>query len=362
MMEANDMEGERLQRLRAASEWLLRLQTAKPTEGAIDEWLRWCDAHADNFGTFQRLQRSWQDLDALKPQARALRVLSSATREELKQGVLLEQERHQLRDALPSRKASGPDPEFMGNGLRRMAWALAAGIGVMALAVVAFHVAWKPPAPAVWDVDAALINRSATLPDGSKMILGAQSRVNMNFEGPQRQLALSTGEAYFKVRHDKARPFVVQAGDISVTAIGTAFDVRRGPGEVIITVEEGVVDVSSQALGRRPATWRAEAGYQVTYSLRDRSASIASVDASAELAWRNSELAYVREPLPSVVEDLNRYSSQKLVLGDAKVSELRFTGTAFASAVQDWATGIAQIYPVEVRKTESGEIVLHWRD
>jgi len=325
-MEAHDRERERIQRLREASDWLLTLQSAKPNEETIDEWLRWCDAHAENFNTFQRLQQGWKDLDALKPHVRALRAGSSGRR------------------------------------FSRKTWALAAGLGAIALTLGAFHyLPWQGEGSQPQQLAAALVNRAATLPDGSRMILGAQSRVNMNFEGHERQLDLSKGEAYFKVKHDKSRPFVVQAGEISVKAVGTAFDVRRDRDQVIITVEEGTVDVSSRAPGRKPATWRAEAGYQVTYSTKERSASIASVNASAELAWRNGELAYVREPLTSVVEDLNRYSTQKVVLDDAQVADLRFTGTAFASSVEEWATGISQIYPVDVRKTASGELILSSR-
>ncbi len=67
--------------------------------------------------------------------------------------------------------------------------------------------------------------------------------------------------------------------------------------------------MSSRANGkqaRHPA--RAEAGYQLIYSTRDRTASLASVNPATELAWRDGELAYVREPLGSVVEEnLNRY-------------------------------------------------------
>jgi transmembrane sensor len=327
--EINDMKRARVERLRESSEWLLRLQSGERSAETIDEWLRWCDAHAENFNTFQRLQQGWQDLGALKSHARALRASSPLT-------------------------TAGKRPHYA-------AWALAAGVCAIALAIGILEMR-KTSVPPVREVAASLVNRAATLPDGSKMILGAQSRVSMNFEGVQRQLDLSKGEAYFKVQHDKARPFVVQAGEISVTAIGTAFDVRRDRDEVIITVEEGIVDVSSQSPGRKPATWRAEAGYQVTYSTRNRNASIASVNTAAELGWRKGELAYVREPLASVVEDLNRYSAQKVVLEDAKVSELRVTGTVFAASIEDWAAGIAQIYPVEVRKTASGELILRSRD
>jgi transmembrane sensor len=333
-------EQSRLQRLDEASQWLLRMQDPKRTDEQLNEWLHWIDADPENFAEFERLQRDWIDLNALKGDELALTPQQKS--------VLLDQENSHLANRYFTRRF----------GARRSAWALAAGLAVVALGAAVFQYVRTPSAAPAQQIAAALTSRAATLPDGSRMILGVQSRVNMDFNGSKRQLDLSSGEAYFKVKHDKARPFVVQAGEISVTAIGTAFDVRREHERVTITVEEGIVEVSSRESGKRPVTWRAEAGYQLTYSTRDRTASLASVNPAAELAWRDGELAYVREPLGSVVENLNRHSSRKIVIADPEIAALPFTGTAFASSLDDWLAGVEQAYPITARHTDNGDIIL----
>lgn len=62
------------------------------------------------------------------------------------------------------------------------------------------------------------------LPDGSKVVLNAGStlRYIKDFEVDRRALFLE-GEAYFEVQKDSLRPFVVYAGNLSTTAIGTSF-------------------------------------------------------------------------------------------------------------------------------------------
>jgi transmembrane sensor len=343
MTPTNSNEPRRLQRLDEASQWLLRMQAPRRTDEELNEWLRWIDADPENFAEFDRLQRDWKDLDALKGDERPLAVEQES--------ALVEQEESHLAYRRSIRRFTA----------RRGAWAVAAAVVAFAVVVAVVQYPRVPSAAPVPQLAATLTNRAATLPDGSKMILGVQSRVNMNFNGPKRQLDLSSGEAYFKVRHEKARPFVVQAGEVSVTAIGTAFDVRREHERVTITVEEGTVEVSSRAGDKRPVTWRAEAGYQLIYSTRDRTASLASVDPAAELAWRDGELAYVREPLGSVVENLNRYSRRRIVIEDPDVAALPFTGTAFASSVDDWLAGVEQAYPIAVTRTDSGDIILRTR-
>src|SRR3546814_16020939 len=58
-----------------------------------------------------------------------------------------------------------------------------------------------------------------------------------------RQIALKSGEAWFQVAKDRARPFVVEIGDVRVRAVGTAFSVRREANGVDVQVTEGVVEV-----------------------------------------------------------------------------------------------------------------------
>ncbi|MBL8268315.1 FecR family protein, partial [Steroidobacter sp.] len=182
--DAHAIEADRLERLEQATDWLLRLQESTRTEDDLNLWLRWCDADPKNFAAFETVQRRWQELDALKFDP----AMATA-------GVLVEPARHARRWKLP------------------LAIAAAAGVAAVAVGLLVQRQQVTPD-PAPETVAAAHSSRAATLPDGSRIILGAQSRVNMDFNGPKRQLDLSSGEAYFKVKHDSARPFVVHAGEV----------------------------------------------------------------------------------------------------------------------------------------------------
>jgi transmembrane sensor len=339
----NASEWTRSKRLEEASQWLLRMHHPQRTDAEMTEWLRWLDADPENLAEFERLQGDWIDLNALKGE-----------------------EFH-----LAARDKTGlPEPGrqyffhryFHGRSIaRRRSWGIAAAVAAVTVAAAVFYQPSILPSTPRQPLAAVTIHRAATLPDGSKMILGMQSRVNMDFNGAKRQLDLSSGVAYFEVKHDESRPFVVQAGDISVTAVGTAFDVRRERNSVTVTVAEGTVEVSSLVNSPRPATWRAEAGYQLTYSTLDHTASLANVNPGAKLDWRNGQLAYIREPLGAVVENLNRYSTRKIVIEDAEIATLPFTGTAFASSLDDWVAGIEQAYPIKAKHTSGGDIILSTR-
>jgi transmembrane sensor len=237
--------------------------------------------------------------------------------------------------------------------------AVAAGLALVALSV-SFLTRERGLTVPRQQVAAAQTNRAATLPDGSRVILSAETSINVDFNGPRRNLDLSAGEAYFKVQHDRSHPFVVHAGDVSVTAVGTAFDIRREPNRVTVTVEEGTVEIAGSTFAKigLPTTWRAEAGYQLTYSSNGRTAMITSIDTSSALEWRSGELSYVWEPLGAVVEDLNRYSQHKVVIKDPAIAALHFTGTVFTESLTDWVKAIEQAYPVRADSAANGDIVL----
>jgi transmembrane sensor len=336
-------ESARLNRLQQASEWLLRMENPDRTEEDVNEWLRWCDADPNNLVAFEAFQKDWRDLDALKANGGAQEGAPPSN----SSGATLIREAD--RRPLP--------------GVRRwgvmLPLGLAAGVALVALTVTLLTRQRALAIPSQ-QVAATETNRAATLPDGSRVILSAQTSLNVDFNGPRRSLDLSAGEAYFKVQHDRRHPFVVQAGDISVTAVGTAFDVRREPNRVTVTVEEGTVEIAGSAFAKigLPTTWRAEAGYQLTYSSDGRTAMISSVDTSSALKWRSGELAYVWEPLGAVIEDLNRYSQHKVVIKDPAIAGLRFTGTVFTASLADWVKAIEQSYPVRADRAANGDIVL----
>ncbi len=72
----------------------------------------------------------------------------------------------------------------------------------------------------------------------------------MSCETHERRIELQEGEAYFTVAKDPGRPFVVEAGDKRVVAIGTQFAVRREGGEVRVVVTEGSINLQGDRSAR----------------------------------------------------------------------------------------------------------------
>ena len=65
--------------------------------------------------------------------------------------------------------------------------------------------------------------REVKLTDGSQMVLNTASTANVSFDADAREIRVIDGEVLFDVAKDVKRPFIVHAGHLTVTALGTAF-------------------------------------------------------------------------------------------------------------------------------------------
>jgi len=88
-----------------------------------------------------------------------------------------------------------------------------------------------------------------TLPDGSVVALNSNSKLVFpnKFEGETREVTIY-GEAFFNVKPDASKPFIINAGNAQVKVLGTSFNVKAYPGNetVEVVVATGKVQVSGK--------------------------------------------------------------------------------------------------------------------
>jgi transmembrane sensor len=159
---------------------------------------------------------------------------------------------------------------------------------------------------------------SVRLADGTRVLLAPESRltVAMGYGNTVREVEL-TGEAYFDVRHDAARPFVVHAGSADIRDLGTTFTVRVGG-------DSGVrVAVTSGSVSLAPATASPNAavvlrpGDAGTLGLDGRTLVERGGTAARDTAWTHGRLVFREAPVSSVRSELRRWYGIDLVIDSA---------------------------------------------
>jgi transmembrane sensor len=212
-----------------------------------------------------------------------------------------------------------------------------------------------------------------TLSDGSVVTLGTDTRLRTQSDEGRRLVFLERGQAFFKVAKDQGRPFVVHAAGRTVTALGTAFEVRIDGG-FKVTLVEGRVKINALAppparpakgVEAPPAAALEEtvlvAGVQLV-ALDAQHWSVTRTDVNRETAWVHGQLVYVDEPLGRVAAEMNRYSDRKIVVADGRTAAIPISGTfkagdveAFVQAIEEYdLVRVSSDAPLTVRLAAAG--------
>jgi len=168
--------------------------------------------------------------------------------------------------------------------------------------------------------------RRVPLADGSTAAINTASAVEVDFSKSLRRVTLDTGEAWFQVAKEPARPFLVEAGRIRVRAVGTAFSVRRREGGADVLVTEGVVEAwTDGADGQAIRLAAGDRAFIADNAAIERAPPEAS-SVDRTLAWRSGKIDLIGQPLSEAVAEFNRYNRRKLLLADPALASEQFDG------------------------------------
>ena len=185
--------------------------------------------------------------------------------------------------------------------------------------------------------------RLVPLADGSAITLNTETRLDVEYSKQERKVDLLQGEALFNVAHDRARPFIVHAGDTHIRAIGTSFTVRRMLGEKVkVLVREGVVDVT-QDTRIRPPPIRVSAQSEAVLQPQVV-AAVAPVPApqiDRELAWQQGMISLDGRTLREAAQEFSRYSSTAIIIDDPSLADETVTGLFSANNPIGFAKAVA---------------------
>lgn len=197
--------------------------------------------------------------------------------------------------------------------------------------------------------------RSFKLADGSMLTLNTASRVEVGLTAKRRDLRLLSGEALFAVAHDTERPFVVAAGPVKVTALGTQFGVRLQPEGAKVVLLEGHVRVEPltlKGLARvLPILAREELtpGQQLIAEAQNEMA-IAVADTERSTSWRQGRLVFRGDALEDAVAEFNRYSEHQIFIADPTLARLPVSGVFATAHPENFIAAVSGFYDLRVEQ------------
>ncbi|UZR99213.1 FecR family protein [Chondrinema litorale] len=225
---------------------------------------------------------------------------------------------------------------FNGTSLWSSVSGIAATISIICCAVAVLWVTTQEKAPKEEDLPVISFEErytqpgtkgSYTLSDGSFIHLNADSKLSFpqEFNGKERLVKMG-GEAYFKVKRDEERPFVIEAEKIKIKVLGTSFNVKAydEEDEIVVAVESGKVMVTD--LKQNSKQFILTKNQKLVYSREENKFKVTDANISSDLIWREGVLKFNNTPFSEIERKLERWYGVDIQVEDKSVYSRKISG------------------------------------
>ncbi|MBC7901964.1 MAG: FecR domain-containing protein [Gemmatimonadaceae bacterium] len=184
------------------------------------------------------------------------------------------------------------------------------------------------------------------LSDGSIVTLNSHSSLShpKKFRGNNREVNLK-GEAFFDIKPDKTKPFIIHANEVDVKVVGTSFNIKTINGKTEIIVETGVVEVSYKS-----KMLRLSAGQKIITSITDDVLAVEKVTDKLYNYYRSKEFVCDNTPLWKLVEVLNQAYDADIIIERKELRTLPLTTTFSNEPLENILAVIQQTFAITVER------------
>ena len=307
-----------------ARDWVARLGSGDITSAELAALRAWLAQDKDNARAFERERALWQDIAVIAP------AFGGTSTERSRSSGSARWSRRHVKQAIGG--------------------AIAASLLVMATGPHLYLLVRSDYRTGTGE------RQTASLPDGSHVVLDTDSAIALAYDGNERRIELLRGRAWFDVKHDDERPFRVAAQGGVTQDVGTAFAVERDDEGVDVGVREGVVRVSAPERHGEGVTLKA--GERVHYRPGGAAEQLASTDSASIAAWRSGALLLRDMPLSRAVAEIGRYRSAPIfAFGDLDASQ-PVSGVYRTDRPDDALLTIAAMRQLRVRTLPGGILIV----
>ena len=228
-------------------------------------------------------------------------------------------------------------------------------IAAMIVVAVGLYMTYKQliREPEIIDLVAVNEIRETTLPDQSAITLNENSTLTYpeRFSKEKRVVELK-GEAFFEVKRNVKKPFVIQVPDALIEVLGTSFNVRalEAEPEVTVTVQDGKVMLTDkeniayvELEAHEKGILNRETGHIEKYISTDES----------EMFWKTRTLIFRDTQLSRVFETLEKVYKVKIIIQNEAIKECLLSAKFQDQDIDEILANIAINFDLTVQKKDS---------
>ena len=155
------------------------------------------------------------------------------------------------------------------------------------------------------------------------------------------------GEAYFNVRTNPRKPFIVKIRGMNVIATGTKFNIFSYENEerVETTLEEGKINISLNdgiPLELNP-------GQQMVYFPKTNKTFIRDVSTDTYTSWKENKLRFIDVPFEEVLRQVSRRYNVVFEVRGKDLLDLKYTATFIDESIEDVMDMLKEVSPIKYK-------------
>ncbi len=191
------------------------------------------------------------------------------------------------------------------------------------------------------------------LPDGSTVVLNADSKLVYppDFTSNTRDVYLS-GEGYFDIKHNPAKPFIVHTGPVTTKVLGTAFNINayRSQDFVTVTVTRGKVEVKR----KQKLLGVLVQNEQIVFNAATEVFTKKSVHADTVVLWKNDEMYFDNISFSEAAIIISNKFNVNITFNEERIRNCQFTAAFNNDAtLEQVLTVLGQLNNVSYRIEEN---------
>ncbi len=203
-------------------------------------------------------------------------------------------------------------------------------------------------------------HKSITLPDGSVVILNANSTISYPSKWDTetaREIWLK-GEAFFSVTHKKnSQKFIVHTNDLDVQVLGTKFDVNTHREKTRVILNSGkvklyLVNQQNKEVDMKP-------GEMVDFAPKQQRLSKKAVEAAKYSSWVDKKLVFEESTLKEIAALLQDNYGYKVRFSTSDLEQLTFTGTIESENIDLLFNILQKTFNISIIKKEGKNIIVN---
>ncbi|BCM25658.1 FecR family protein [Methyloradius palustris] len=318
-----------------AARWFFRIKNTEPDHpdrGQFEAWLMANPVHAQEYLAVSSV---WEDFDS------TAKIQSLAD--------IMERKTNELRDERSKK-------------LKQLANRAVHFMVVLGVSLFGYHF-WQDwaarPVFQVANITPVGQMQEQVLADGSKLIINANTNIEVTYYRDRRTAKISQGEVIFDVAKDPSRPFVIDSGHARITVLGTHFVVNRLNGLVRVSVDHGSVRVEAQdSTGANILTPIVLHNGEVAEVKPGEMPQRVERNAADAFTFQNGTLVFDEASLEEISETLSRYRKIPIKSITTRHSDPHVTAVMKVRDTERFLALLPEISPIKIEQTDNQTLLI----